>query len=201
MRAWVRSRASMAVALVLASAGPGPAQVVDRMLAVVEGQVVTEGDLARYRALAAFFDEDDLPADDRALLDHVVEDMLVRTHVARVPGLAATERDIDRFVAAFSLPDDPGFPISDDDIRQGARERIENQRYFRIRFEQSVSEDEVRRYFETVFAPAAAERGLEMSLDEAASLVEELVLWEKILSEARAWAASLPERGRVEIVE
>lgn len=201
MRAWVQSHASFAVALVLASAGPGSAQVVDRMLAIVEGQVVTEGDLARYRALAASFDEDDLPASDRALLDRVIGDMLVRTYVARVPGLAATEQDIDRFLAAFSLREDPGFPLSAEDLRQGARERIESLRYFRIRFEKPVSEDEVQLYFDTVFAPEAAERGLELTLDEAAGVVEELVRLETILREAETWAAGLPERSRVEIVE
>ena len=39
------------------------AQVVDRMLAIVDGQVVTAGDLAQYRAVAAYFGEDDLPQD------------------------------------------------------------------------------------------------------------------------------------------
>ena len=119
-------------------------QVTDRMLAIVDGRVITSGDLDRYRALAAFFDEEDVPEDDAALLDWVIESVLVRAQVARVPGIRATERDIDEFIARFRMPDNIDFPLVPDDLRQGTRERIENRRYFLIRFAQEASDTEIR---------------------------------------------------------
>ena len=135
----------------------------------------------------------------------MIEDLLVRVQVARIPSLTATGEDIDALLAAFAPPPELEFPLSEDALRQGARERIESQRYFRVRFRQSVSEDEIRNYYETVYAPEAAERGLGFALEEVADVVEELALLEKIQRDAEEWAEGLREdgldRGRIEIVE
>ena len=179
-------------------AGP---QAIDRMLAIVDGQVITSGDLHRYRALAAFFVEEDLPEDDVALLDWVIESALVRAQVARVPGIRATERDIDEFIARFRMPDNLDFPLAPDDLRQGARERIEKLRYFLIRFAQEASDTEIRDYYETVYAPAAEEQGEVAPLDQVADFIEVIVELEKTQAEAARWAETLFLRSQVEIVE
>ncbi len=176
-------------------------QVTDRMLAIVDGRVITSGDLDRYRALAAFFDEEDVPEDDAALLDWVIESVLVRAQVARVPGIRATERDIDEFIARFRMPDNIDFPLVPDDLRQGTRERIENRRYFLIRFAQEASDTEIRDYYETVYVPAAEEQGEVASLDEVADFIELIVELEKTQAEAALWAEALLLRSQVEIVE
>lgn len=176
-------------------------QIIDRMLAIVDGQVITSGDLQRYRALAAFFDEEDVPEDDAALLDWVIESALVRAQVARVPGIRATERDIDEFIARFRMPENLDFPLAPDDLRQGARERIEKLRYFLIRFAEEASDTEIRDYYETVYAPAAEERGEVASLDEVADFIELLVETEKTQAEGAQWAETLFLRSQVEIVE
>ena len=177
-------------------------QVIDRMLAIVDGQVITSGDLHRYRALAAFFEEDDVPElDDAALLDWVIESALVRAQVARVPGIRATERDIDEFIARFRMPDNLDFPLAPDDLRQGARERIEKLRYFLIRFAQEASDTEIRDYYETVYAPAAEEQGEVAPLDQVADFIEVIVELEKTQAEAARWAETLFLRSQVEIVE
>ena len=176
-------------------------QAIDRMLAIVDGQVITSGDLHRYRALAAFFVEEDLPEDDVALLDWVIESALVRAQVARVPGIRATERDIDEFIARFRMPDNLDFPLAPDDLRQGARERIEKLRYFLIRFAQEASDTEIRDYYETVYAPAAEEQGEVAPLDQVADFIEVIVELEKTQAEAARWAETLFLRSQVEIVE
>ena len=176
-------------------------QAIDRMLAIVDGQVITSGDLHRYRALAAFFVEEDLPEDDVALLDWVIESALVRAQVARVPGIRATERDIDEFIARFRMPDNLDFPLAPDDLRQGANERIEKLRYFLIRFAQEASDTEIRDYYETVYAPAAEEQGEVAPLDQVADFIEVIVELEKTQAEAARWAETLFLRSQVEIVE
>ena len=176
-------------------------QAIDRMLAIVDGQVITSGDLHRYRALAAFFVEEDLPEDDVALLDWVIESALVRAQVARVPGIRATERDIDEFIARFRMPDNLDFPLAPDDLRQGARERISKLRYFLILFAQEASDTEIRDYYETVYAPAAEEQGEVAPLDQVADFIEVIVELEKTQAEAARWAETLFLRSQVEIVE
>jgi hypothetical protein len=191
----------VAAALMGAGSVVACAQAVDRMLAIVDGQVITEGDLVQLRAVAAFFLEDDLPEDDTELLNRAIEDVLVRAQVARFPGSGATEQAIDEFLAFFSIPADIEPPLSTESLRNGARDRIENQRYFRIRFPQSVSEDEIRDYYETFYRPELVERGLDPPLEEIASVVEDFVRLEKMQQQAEVWAATLPGRSEIEIVE
>lgn len=190
-------------ALVLAGAEASVAgtQVIDRMLAVVDGRVITSGDLLQYRALGEFFGEEDIPEDDAELLNWVIESVLIRAQVARVPGIRAGEQDIDELIARFRFPDGLDFPLSPEALRQGARERIENQRYFLIRFPQGASDTEIRDYYETVYAPAAEERGLVASLDEVADFIEVIVEVEKTQADAALWAETLRQRSQVEVVE
>jgi len=176
-------------------------EVVDRMLAIVDGRVITAGDLDQFRALAEFYQEEDLPETDQALLDRVIESVLVRVQVERVPGIRATEEDVDEFVARFSRPPDLEFPLSQAAIREGARHRIESGRYFTIRFPQEVTPDEIATYYETVYLPEAESRDEVFSLDEVEILLEALILLEKTQLDASEWAQTLLERSQVEVVE
>ena len=177
-------------------------QIVDRLLAIVEGEAVTTGDVQEYRALAAFFNEE-LPEDDTVVLNRVIERVLIRDLVARIPGIRATEQEIDEYLARYSLPDGIDFPLSSMALRLMARDRIESLFYFDIRFPQEATDDEIRDYYETVWVPEAEARDptLVGSLDEMRGFVETLVVNEKKLREAAEWAETLVARSQVEVVE
>lgn len=179
------------------------AQVVDRMLAIVEGRVVTMGDVEEYRALAAFFNEEGLPDDDEEVLRLLIERVLVRAQVARIPGIRASDQDVGEYLARFSLTEETKFPLSSDILRQAARERIENGTYFNIRFPQEATDTEIQDYYENVWIPEAKARNLTplFSLEEVRDLVETLVVTEKMQREAAQWAQTLIERSLVEVVE
>jgi len=179
------------------------AQSVDRMLAIVEGDVVTMGDVQEYRALAAFFNEADIPQDDIEVLNRVIERVLIRAQVARIPGIRATEQAVAEYLARFSLPEGIDFPLSSEVLRQAARDRIESGRYFTIRFPQEVTDPEIRDYYETVWVPEAEARGLTPvgSLDEVRDAVGVVVEIEKMQREATLWAETLVGRSKVEVVE
>jgi hypothetical protein len=179
------------------------AQSLDRMLAIVDGQVVTESDVEEYRVLAAYFNEADVPEDDDDVLDLVIERVLVRTQVGRFPGIRATQQQVDENLARFSVPGAVAVPLSTEVLGQASRDRIESQRYFAIRFPQEASEAEIEDYYETVWVPEARAQGSTVvgSLDEVRVLVETLVILEKMQREAAVWAATLVQRGLVEVVE
>lgn len=197
----VRGILAGVIFLVVAGWASAAGQVVDRMLAIVDGRVVTAEDLRRYQALARFFNEQDVPETQAELLNRVIESVLVRAQVARVPGIRATDREIDEFLARFSLPDHVDFPLSAAALREAARERIENQRYFLIRFPQRVTDEEIVEYYRNVYAPEAEARGLTPSLDEVEDVIELLVGREKTQQDAILWARTLVQRSRVEVVE
>jgi parvulin-like peptidyl-prolyl isomerase len=180
--------------------------VVDRLLAVVNGQVVTAGDLDRYRALATLMGDEDLPSDPEALLARVIEDHLIRIQVAQFPGVRVTDDAVDGYAAQLeSRTDEVDFPLTDADIRRAARERLERARYFDFRFQRSsrATDEEVRDYYENVFVPAAEQDGLDVipALETIEGQIRSNVIAEKTQESIAEWTATLYRRNRIEVVE
>jgi hypothetical protein len=181
-------------------------QVVDRLLAVVNGRVVTAGDLDRYRAMAALVDGEELTEPDSELLDRVIEDMLIRAQVAQFPGVRVTDAAVDAYTAELSgAAEQVGFPLTPAEIRMAARDRLERTRYFDFRFSRvvRVSEEEVRGYYETVFLPAVQAEGIgELPIfDQVRDRIRANLIAEKTQTSIEEWTESLYRRNEIEVVE
>ncbi len=178
----------------------GRADVIDRMMAVVDGRVVTLGDVRRHQDVARMFG--DVVAEDEVdLLREVIEDLLIQDQIDQFPGLGVDQQLIDEYVS--SLPE--ATTLTPELIREAAQKRLERINYFDLRFRRftEATEEEITAYYETVFRPEAMSRGLEAmpALEEVRELIGENVITEKADREISVWTDSLMSRSEIEVVE
>ncbi len=174
--------------------------VIDRLMAVVDGDVITLGDVKKERAVRRFFG-DEAPSDDQAMLDEVIEDFLIRNQVDQIPGIQITSEEVE----AYSLQlGDPG-DLSAEVVAVAVRQRMKLARYVDLRFRQfiRVSDPEIEEYYRDVFLPKTQSSGLASvpTLDSVREAVRTNVIEEKVIREIRLWVNSLIRRSDIEVVE
>ncbi len=176
------------------------ADLIDRMMAIVDGRVVTLGDVRRHGEVARLFG-DVVEDNESALLQAVIEDLLIQDQIDQFPGLRIDEERVDEIISQY--PDTGN--LTREVIRDSARKRLERITYFDLRFRRftAATEEEITNYYETVFRPEARARGLEPvpALDEVGDLISENVITEKADREISAWTDSLIARSEIEVVE
>ena len=176
------------------------ADVIDRMMAIVNGKVVTENDVKRFRELKQAFGEA-VPGDDNALLDEVIEEILIREQVDLFPGIQITDESIEQFISALG----DNQILDPEVLREGVQARMRQLRFTDLRFGQFIqpTELEVAIYYEAVFLPEAQNQGLS-PLPELAvvrDLIRNNVATERINQEMAAWVESLVRRNEIEVVQ
>ncbi len=186
--------------LALACAPAMYGDVIDRLMAVVDGDVITLGDVKPERAIRRFFG-DEAPSDDQAMLDEVIEDFLIRNQVDQIPGIQIKSEEVE----AYSLQlGDPG-DLSAELVAVAVRQRIKLARYVDLRFRQfiRVSDPEIEEYYREVFLPETESSGVASvpPLDSVREAVRTNVIEEKVNREIRLWLNSLIRRSDIEVVE
>lgn len=179
--------------------GPGGAQLIDRMLAVVDGQIVTEGDIEDFRLLGAFFD-DTVPEEDGAILDQIIENILIGRQIAEAARTPVSDADVDTYLAQFG---DPG-ELPSDVVREEARARIARARYFdSIRRSMRATPQEIQDRYDNEFVPALRARGVDVipPLFEVEDQLDEIVRTDKLNAEIASRVADLYRRYQVEVVD
>jgi hypothetical protein len=173
------------------------ADVIDRMMAVVDDRVVTLSDLGRYRDIARLFG-DPVPESDSAILELVIENMLIQGQLEQL-GVRVSEQEV---AAAIEQVGDHG-DLPPDVIRAATRERLRRARYFNRRFAPGASDAEIADYYQSVFVPAAAAEGLDPipPLEDVREAIRTNVITEKMDEEISVWVESLRRRSEVEVVE
>lgn len=183
---------------------PLDAQTIDRMIAIVDGEVITAGDLVRYRRIAELFGfSDEIPGDDREALRTLIDERLIDAQVRQFPVIRVTDTEVRELMDGVDAESDPLLPP--ELVARSARRRLERMQYFDIRFRQFVtaSDDEIRDYYESVFVPEARERGLDPvpQLSDIADEIRQNVLVEQTNNDIATWVDSLHRRSEIEIVE
>jgi peptidyl-prolyl cis-trans isomerase SurA len=150
---------AVALAILLGSPATGPAVVINRILATVDGEPITVRDLQRFtqanvrgRQLGA--------ANQAAVLDAVIMDRIV-TKEASAQGLVVRDEDIDRYIAAIKernhLTDEQlqqaleqqGMTM--DRYRQQIREEIQRQQLVsrEIGTKVTVTPEDIKQYYDS----------------------------------------------------
>jgi peptidyl-prolyl cis-trans isomerase SurA len=190
------------ISLLLLSLLPAPAavgQVIDRMVAVVDGEVVTQSDIEDYRALARGFGEQ-VSDDDGVVLNQIIEDMLISRQISQFPGNEIQDRDLEAYIAGVPGPVD----LPPARLRALARRRLELERYY-ASLSQSLraTDEEIRELYDNEFVPRLREEGAVVipPLDQVRSQLEEIIVADKLVEEIELRVELLHRRYRVDIVE
>jgi hypothetical protein len=181
----------------LASAETG--EIVDRMVAIVDGAVVTRGDIEEYRALARYFG-DTISDDDGVILAQIIEDMLISRQLAQFPGNAIREGEVEAYLEPFEEPEE----LSPERVRAGAGRRIELERYYQSLMRSlRASEEEILALYEDEFVPELRAQGAEVvpPLAEVRTELQSVVLADKLREELARRVEGLYRRYQVEVVE
>ncbi len=190
----------IASVFVLSVSGVAQTILLDRIAAVVNGQVITESDIRWYLALDPEVPEGDLSESVKSrALHQLIDQALLHQEAKKLPTLAITEQEVERYLAELRarFPSEFVFRrrlaatgLDEETLRAIARRRVEILRFIDFRFRSFVfvSEQEIHWYYEHRVVPDAHRRGMTPpSLDQVRSLIERILRDEKVKSEMIAW--------------
>jgi len=174
------------------------AELLDRMVAVVDGHIITASDVRQEREMSMRLG--DKPIDDeKALIQHMIDNYLIETQIADFPGVDVTDADVD----AELKNSIPGEGVPSPAIREAVRRRIRMRKYFEFRFGQFIrpSDEEIRNYYNNVFVPAARERNLNPipPLEQVTDLIRSNVFQESLDHEITIWLEAIRRRSSIEV--
>src|SRR5438105_4288314 len=153
------------------------AEVIDKVIAVVDGHIITASDMRQERDILMRLNEKPVN-DDKTLVQQLIDNYLIETQIADFPGVDVTDADVtaelQKSVAQESAPPQA--------LRDAVRLRIRMQKYFEVRFGQFIhaTDVDVQKYYNDVFVPESEKRGMNPipPLSEVTDLVRNNVLQE-----------------------
>ena len=176
------------------------AEILDRIVAVVDAHIITLSDLRQERSIRTTLGEKPID-DDVALIRQLVEDYLIESQIADFPGVEPSDEEIDAELMKFQARD--GLPPQV--LREVVRKRIRMATYFEVRFRQFIrpSDDDVRKYYETIFIPEARSRNLNPipPFEEMAEAIRKNVIEEQLNHDVDNWLEAIRRRSDIEILE
>jgi hypothetical protein len=177
------------------------AEVLDRIVAVVEGHIITLSDLRQEREIRAHLGEKPIDG-DAMLAKQLVDTYLIDRQIADYPNIEVTDTELDADLKELNVPNTPL-----NDLRDAVRRRIRTQKFFDLKFRQLIrpTEDGIRNYYEQVFLPEARSRGLQsvppLTDPEMAEAIRQNVIQEQLDHEVEVWLEAIRRRSNIEVFE
>jgi hypothetical protein len=176
------------------------AEIIDRIVAVVDSHAITLSDLRQEREIRARLGEKSID-DDVALARDLADNYLIERQSADFPGVDVTPEEI----TAELQNSDARSGVASEAVRNAVGRRIRMRKYFDLRFRQFIrpSDEDVRKYYDDVFVPAARARQLSPipPLNEVADAVRINVIQEQLNHEIDVWLEAIRERSSIEIFQ
>lgn len=206
----MRSRTwrAMIATMLLATGGSALAaraqNVVDRVVARVEEEVILQSDveqLARYQVLV-----DGKSESDAAILDRLIDQWIVRkeAEASRFPAASDVdvERGMQRLMRSFAKPEDfeaqrTRAGLSEAEVRQIVTVQAFLSNYLDSRFRPTVQVDEqaIKDFYEQAVIPRAKARGQEPpSFETARDVIQEALTQKGINEQADKWLKESRDR-------
>jgi peptidyl-prolyl cis-trans isomerase SurA len=202
-------------------AGAGQGEVLDRVVAVVNGDMILESDVDEerrfqeiqpYRTVTGFTRE-------RAI-QRLIDRALILQQAALEPEEAVTDTELDTQLATLrkDIPackqyhcetdagwqkyvSDNGFTV--EEFRDQWRKRMELLRFIEVRFRNGVkiSDDQIKSYYETVMLPEYVKRSVTPpKLETISNRIEEVLLQQEVGALLEDWLKSLRAQGSVRVL-
>jgi SurA-like protein len=207
--------------LVFAGAVPAPAEIIDRILAVVNQQIITLGDVEQERKFQEMgLSEMDALQNREAkekqvqfdLTQRLIEQNLIRQQIQQFPGTEVSAEGIATQIA--SIRDKFGgaerweqtlrtLHITQEELKSRVEWQLQVMKFLDYRFRQFVIVDqkEIRDYYSNNLLPALAAKGIKEQppLPEVEEKIREILTEEKLDVQLDEWLKSLKESASIEI--
>jgi len=185
-------------------------EVVDRIVAVVNDEVITLTDLDLVRTFGLYESQKDEQADDvqRHILDQLINQKLVIQITSE--SIMLEEKEIESALSQIIQRMEPGeaekallrFGLDWDDLKSYLREKLLYQEIISYRFDQGifVRLEEIEVYYEQIYIPSQRARGLEpQPLTEMLDQIEREIKREKKETQVREWVNNLKREANIQI--
>ncbi len=221
MRSSIKGAITVALTVLLALLALAPsavAEVVDRIVATVNGRVILQSDLDEAlcydalltgRSLADFTDDD-----RRATLDRLIDQELLREQMKSADFRHATDTEVSARIADArkqypqAVTDDSWrslltrYHISEKELFAHVRQQIDVMRLVDARLRPAVQIDtkSIEAYYRDQFVPKLKQSGaFEVPLPEVSAKIRELLTEEKVSEMLVSWLQTLRSEGQVHI--
>jgi hypothetical protein len=183
----------------VAIAQPVLGEVIDRIVAVIDNDfIVTLSDIRKERAIQRALGGS--PGDDNSVIEALIERHLVEEQIALFREVELDEDAVNDRLRGISTPEG----ISTDELRDAIRAELRRYEFSVQRFRPfiRVTDEELRKYFEEVAAPALRRNGQPVPTQEQGMLeVTPNVIAEKMNIEVSEWLADLRRRSTIEKID
>jgi hypothetical protein len=209
MRKWLTT-AAIFIGFLLLPGTNRAQEVIDRIVARVETDIILLSDVRQLSHYQAFLDGK--AQSDADVLNRLIDQWIVRNEagVARFPQPSEDDvnRSIERLKRSFSSPEEfesrqKQNGITDDEIRRFVRAQLYLSNYLDSRFRPSIQIDEkaVDDFYKTRVVPRAESRGqTPPTLENARDFIQEALVQRAINEQADRWLKESRTRVRVEIM-
>jgi peptidyl-prolyl cis-trans isomerase SurA len=200
-----------------------PAEVIDRIAAVVNHEIITLSDVKRERKFLEIGPRDpnaaqSSPGNERQsqfeLTQQLIEQSLIRQQLQQFPGIDVSPEEIEKQIASLkkenSLSEDweqqlEQLQLTPEEVKEHLRWQLQVTKFFDYRFRQFTVVDpkEVEGYYREKFLSELATRGIEKqpSLVEVEEKIRAILAEEKVNLQIDAWLKSLRESASIEIFD
>lgn len=204
------------------SSGGAQGEVLDRVVAVVNGDVVLESDVDEERRFAAFqpIQTSTTNFNRAQIVERLINRTLILQQIKLQPGPPITDADVDKELMqlrrdipqckAMNCETEKGWEqyvaehgFSMVELRLRWRERMEVLRFIEQRFRAGVliTHDEIQNYYEKTMLPEYAKQGTTPpKLDVISNRIQEVLLQQQVSSLLRDWLRSLRAQGTVRVI-
>ena len=218
-----RTKRTITALALLASAllfvpAPAPAEVIDRIIATVNGHVILQSDwdealcyeaLLTNRTLAQFTDDD-----RRAVLDRLIDQELLREQMKSADFAHATDAEVAARVAdarkQYPQAASPEtlqsllaqYHLTEKDLLAHVRQQIDLMRLVDARLRPAVEIDSksIEAYYRDQFVPKLKQSGAtEVPLTQVSAKIRELLTEEKVSELLLSWLQTLRSEGQVHV--
>jgi hypothetical protein len=209
MRKWLTT-AAIIIGFLLLPGTNRAQEVIDRIVARVETDIILLSDVRQLSHYQAFLDGK--AQSDADVLNRLIDQWIVRNEagVARFPQPSEEDvnRSIERLKRSFATPEEfesrqKQSGITDDEIRRFVRAQLYLSNYLDSRFRPSIQIDEkaVDDFYKTRVVPRAESRGqTPPTLENARDFIQEALVQRAINEQADRWLKESRTRVRVEIM-
>ncbi len=188
----------------------GEAEIVDRIVAVVNDEVITLTDVKIIEAFGLSDDMEEADGGDNQwlILDNLINQKLVIQLASE--GVEVDEEEIESYLSQIIQDIDPDlaekeliqFGLDWDDLKTYLRDKLLYQKILSSRFDLGVivSIEEIERYYEQIYVPAEREKGLEpQPMIEVLDQIEGSLKRDKVKGQVEEWVNNLRREANIQI--
>jgi peptidyl-prolyl cis-trans isomerase SurA len=205
----------------VANAGPELGEVLDRLVAVVNGDVILESDVDEERRFEQVQPYRSVPTFTRErIMERLIDRTLILQQEALEPEEDVSDKDLDAQIATLrkDIPacgqyhcgtedgwkkylGDHGF--TEAEFRARWKQRMNLLKFIEVRFRNgiAINNSEIKAYYEKTMLPEYAKRNVTPpKLDTIRPRIEEVLLQQQVGALLRDWLKSLRAQGSVKII-